>query len=83
MALLQFFKNLFAREHQPDQSIETGTIKFINARKGYGFISRQQKGKDIFVHISHLEDRVTRGDLVTFEITRGKKGYEARNVRRV
>ena len=63
-----------------------GTVKFFNAQKGYGFISREG-GADVFVHYSNIEGSGYRsleeGDSVEFDIGPGKKGDEALKVRRV
>ena len=63
-----------------------GTVKFFNAQKGYGFISREG-GSDVFVHFSNIEGTgyksLEEGDQVEFEIGPGKKGDEALKVRRV
>ena len=62
----------------------TGTVKFFNAEKGYGFISREQ-GDDIFVHFSNIVGEgyktLSEGQRVEFDVARGKKGDEAQNVR--
>ncbi len=64
----------------------TGTVKFFNAEKGYGFISREQ-GEDVFVHYSNIEGRGYRsldeGQKVEFDVAPGRKGEEAQNVRAV
>ena len=64
----------------------TGTVKFFNAEKGYGFISREQ-GDDMFVHFSNIVGEgyktLNEGDRVEFDVGRGKKGDEAQNVRTV
>ncbi len=64
----------------------TGTVKFFNAEKGYGFISREQ-GDDVFVHYSNIEGRGYRsleeGQKVEFDVAPGRKGEEAQNVRAV
>ena len=61
----------------------TGTVKFFNAEKGYGFISREQ-GDDVFVHYSNIEGRGYRsleeGQKVEFDVAPGRKGEEAQNV---
>lgn len=53
----------------------TGTIKFFNEEKGFGFITPENGGTDVFVHISALErgDSLRQGDKVTFEIGQDRK----------
>jgi cold shock protein len=64
--------------------VAQGTVKFFNAEKGYGFISREQ-GDDVFVHFSAIQGdgykSLDEGQTVEFEVGRGKKGDEAQNVR--
>jgi cold shock protein len=64
----------------------TGTVKFFNNEKGYGFISRDD-GEDVFVHFSNIQGSGYRsmeeGQAVEFEIGPGRKGDEALNVRAV
>ena len=61
-----------------------GTVKFFNAQKGYGFISRED-GPDVFVHFSNIEGNGYRsldeGQQVEFEIGQGRKGDEALKVK--
>jgi CspA family cold shock protein len=61
-----------------------GTVKFFNAEKGYGFISRED-GDDVFVHFSNIQGNGYRsleaGQQVEFEVGPGRKGDEAQNVR--
>ena len=59
--------------------MKTGTVKFFNQAKGFGFIKTDEK--DYFVHVSKLEDEITEGDEVTFEIEETHKGANAVNVR--
>jgi CspA family cold shock protein len=63
-----------------------GTVKFFNAEKGYGFISRSD-GDDVFVHFSNIEGSgyktLDEGQTVEFEVGEGRKGPEALNVKRV
>jgi CspA family cold shock protein len=64
--------------------MEQGTVKWFNDAKGYGFIARQN-GEDIFVHYSAIQSNGFRslqeGQAVEFEVTKGKKGFQAENVR--
>ncbi|WP_396634374.1 cold-shock protein [Maribacter sp. R86514] len=61
--------------------MSTGTVKFFNDEKGYGFITEEGSTNDHFVHISGLVDEIREGDEVEFELTQGKKGLNAVNVR--
>lgn len=63
--------------------MEQGTVKFFNETKGFGFITPEDGGQDIFVHTSGLVDRIRENDVVTYEVEKGKKGLNAVNVRRV
>ena len=60
-----------------------GTVKFFKEDKGYGFIKDDSTGNDIFVHVSGLNNQVSQGDAVTFDIQEGKKGLNAVNVSHV
>lgn len=62
---------------------ETGTVKWFNATKGYGFIQRAE-GKDVFVHFSAINvtgyRTLEEGQQVEFEVVQGEKGPQAQNV---
>ncbi len=58
-----------------------GTVKFFNETKGFGFITEEGSNKEHFVHISGLIDEIREGDEVEFELTEGKKGLNAVNVK--
>ena len=60
----------------------TGTVKFFNETKGFGFITPDQGGKEVFVHVTGLQDEIREGDEVTYEVEDGKKGPSAVNVKR-
>ena len=61
----------------------TGTVKFFNSTKGFGFIKEDDSNNEHFVHVSGLVDDIREGDAVEFELKEGKKGLNAYNVRRV
>ena len=59
----------------------TGTVKFYNEAKGYGFIKHDESDKETFVHATGLIDKVKQDDAVEFDLQEGKKGMNAVNVR--
>ena len=61
--------------------MKTGTVKFFNESKGFGFVTEQGSNTDYFVHISGLIDEIREGDSVEFELKEGKKGLNAVNVK--
>jgi len=64
----------------------TGTVKWFNDAKGFGFIGREG-GPDVFVHFTAIESSgfksLAEGDKVEFEIVQGQKGPQAANVRKI
>ena len=58
----------------------TGTIRYFNYRKGYGFISCPELEDDTFVHVSDTNGSLRKGDRVTFRIEQEDKGPRAREV---
>lgn len=59
----------------------TGTVKFFNESKGYGFITNDETGKDIFVHATALDGlQLNQGDKVEYQETEGRKGLVAADV---
>ena len=60
----------------------TGTVKFFNELKGFGFIKDTNSSQEYFVHISNLIDEVRENDAVVFDLQEGKKGLSAVNVKR-
>jgi CspA family cold shock protein len=63
----------------------TGTVKWFNNTKGYGFIAPDDGGEDVFVHHSAIEmegyRKLAEGQKVEFDVTTGPKGLQAHNVR--
>jgi CspA family cold shock protein len=66
--------------------METGTVKWFNGSKGFGFISREE-GDDVFVHYKAIVGdgfkSLDEGDKVEFEIEEGPKGLQANNVKKI
>jgi CspA family cold shock protein len=64
-----------------------GKVKWFNGSKGYGFIERDDKQKDVFVHMSAVKnagiDYLDEGDVLTFDIEDGKKGPSAVNLKKI
>ncbi len=61
--------------------MQTGTVKFFNNAKGFGFITEDDTNTEHFVHISGLIDEIREDDKVEFELKEGKKGMNAVNVK--
>jgi CspA family cold shock protein len=66
--------------------MEQGTVKWFNAAKGFGFISRQG-GEDVFVHFKEIVGEgyktLNEGDKVEFNVTQGPKGLQAQSVKKI
>jgi CspA family cold shock protein len=64
-----------------------GSVKWFNAEKGFGFITPDDSGADVFVHHSAIQMEgyrdLSEGQRVEFEVTQGQKGLQASNVRSV
>jgi cold shock protein len=67
--------------------MQVGTVKWFNDAKGYGFITPDHGGEDVFVHFSAIEGNgrrsLTDGARVEFEVARGPKGMQAQRVRTI
>ncbi|MBF0597748.1 cold-shock protein [Faecalibacter rhinopitheci] len=63
--------------------MQEGTVKFFNEAKGFGFITVQSTGNEIFVHTSNLIDDIRENDKVSFNVEQGQKGMMATNVKRI
>ena len=70
-----------------DIDVATGTVKWFNGEKGYGFITQDDGGPDVFVHFSAIAGEGYRnldeGQKVSFDVTQGQKGPQAANVHAV
>jgi len=61
--------------------MEKGTVKFFNEAKGFGFITPDDGGKDVFVHVNGLNgNTISDGDKVSYDLEEGRKGMNAVNV---
>jgi CspA family cold shock protein len=64
---------------------ETGTVKWFNESKGFGFITPDNGGKDLFAHVKEIRDdgfkTLAENQRVEFEVTQGQKGPQASNIR--
>ena len=68
-----------------ERRMATGTVKWFNSEKGFGFIEQDGGGPDVFVHYSAIQSsgyrELNEGQKVEFEVTQGQKGPQADNVR--
>ena len=60
--------------------MSNGTVKFFNNSKGFGFITPDDGGKDVFVHKNGLTDDINEGDKVNYDVEESPKGLNATNV---
>ena len=69
--------------HQQFILMKTGTIKFFNATKGFGFDKVDNSDPEVFVHVTGLIDQDNEGDNVSFDVIEGRKGLNAINVKKI
>lgn len=72
---------LIKGKHQNHHKMKTGTVKFFNAMRGFGFIKVDGTNEEVFVHKTDIQGTIRENDAVEFEIEKGKKGLNAVNVR--
>lgn len=64
--------------------MQTGTVKFFNESKGFGFIVDDESGQEIFLHVTGLGGRKVReNDRVEYEVVEGRRGLNAVNVKKI
>ena len=63
--------------------MKTGTVKFFNESKGYGFITDDNTKEDFFVHVTGIASPIQQNDKVEFETQEGRKGVNAVNVKKI
>ena len=61
--------------------MSNGTVKFFNTTKGFGFITPDDGGKDVFVHQNGLTEDIREGDKVSYDVEETPKGLNALNVK--
>jgi CspA family cold shock protein len=86
MIFSKIIKSLFPKKniHRPSHSHQIeGTIKYFNAKRGFGFIQSAEASKDVFVHVTEANGKVYKGDRVLFRLEENEKGLVARNVERL
>jgi len=70
-----------------DMTTETGTVKWFNESKGFGFIAPDNGGKDLFAHFKEIQGTgfkfLTENQRVEFEVTQGQKGPQASRIRAI
>jgi len=69
------------KQAEEEDPVRKGTVSYFNESKGYGFIKDSETGESIFVHVNNLLEEIKEGNLVCFEVEKGKKGSVAIQVK--
>ena len=81
-----YFASQFTNNIQEVPKMNNGTVKWFNEEKGFGFITAED-GKEVFAHFSEIQKdgfkKLSEGEEVTFEVTKGAKGPQASNIKSV
>lgn len=80
--IVNFFKKLFGGGDASGGDRKEGVVKFFNTRKGFGFITVDGSGEEIFAHTTNVIGKIKEGNRVTFEIEEGEKGPSAVKVKK-
>ena len=83
--MLDYSNNEVKLKKKEDKMSISGKVKWFNGQKGYGFIEREDKEKDVFVHASAAEAaslQLNEGDALTFDVENGEKGPSAVNLQK-
>ena len=83
--MLVFSNNKVKLKKKEDKMSISGKVKWFNGTKGYGFIERDDKEKDVFVHSSAAREsnlELNEGDALTFDVENGEKGPSAVNLQK-
>jgi CspA family cold shock protein len=84
-SLRRAYSRALQLQKEIDMTTETGTVKWFNEGKGFGFIAPDGGGKDLFAHFKEIQGSgfktLTENQRVQFEVTQGQKGPQASNIR--
>lgn len=71
------------KQTETEDEINTGFVDYFNESKGFGFIKDGQNGERLFFHVNQLQEPLSEGNKVTYDIERGAKGFNAVNIKKI